>query len=77
PQTAVPTGTAKITLTGIDKLNAALANAPDDIKGQATMGIGMAQGMAKPGDNGALVWEIDASRPGSLSVNGTQMMGGN
>ena len=77
PAMPMPTGTAKITLTGIDKLNAALANAPDDIKGQASMGIGMAQGMAKPGENGALVWEIDASKPGSLSVNGTQMMGGN
>ena len=77
PAMPMPTGTAKITLTGIDKLNAALVNAPDDIKGQASMGIGMAQGMAKQGDNGELVWEIDASKPGSLSVNGTQMMGGN
>ena len=77
PEMPMPTGTAKITLTGIDKLNAALAAAPDDIKGQASMGIAMAQGMAKPGDNGELVWEIDASKPGSLSVNGQQMMGGN
>jgi hypothetical protein len=33
--------------------------------------------MAKPGENGSLVWEIDASSPGKLSVNGTPMMGGN
>ena len=77
PQMPMPTGTAKITLTGIDKLSAALAAAPDNMKAQAMMGIGMAQGMAKPGPNGELVWEIDASKPGSLSVNGTQMMGGN
>ncbi len=77
PGMPMPTGTAKVTLTGIDKLNAALANAPDEIKGQASMGVAMAQGMAKPGDNGELVWEIDASKPGSLSVNGQQMMGGN
>jgi hypothetical protein len=77
PQMPSPTGTARITLTGIDRLSAALANAPDEVKGQATMGIGMAQGMAKPGDNGELVWDIDASKPGSLSVNGVQMMGGN
>lgn len=77
PQSPIPTGTALITLTGIEKLQAALDAAPDDVKGQAMMGVGMAQGMAKPGANGELVWEIDASTPGSLSVNGTPMMGGN
>ena len=77
PEMPIPTGTALITLTGIEKLQAALDAAPDDIKGQAMMGVGMAQGMAKADENGALVWEIDASAPGSLSVNGTQMMGGN
>lgn len=77
PQSDIPTGTAKITLTGIEKLQAALDAAPEDVKGQAMMGVGMAQGMAKPGPNGELVWEIDASVPGSLSVNGMQMMGGN
>ena len=77
PQMPIPTGTATITLTGLDKLQAALAAAPGDIKGQAMMGVGMAQGMAKTGPNGELIWEIDASTPGSLSVNGTAMMGGN
>ncbi len=73
---AMPTGTATVTLTGADKLQAALNAAPDDIKGQGMMGFGMAQGMAKK-EGDKLVWEIDASKPGSLSVNGTQMMGGN
>lgn len=77
PATEIPTGTAKITLAGIDKLQAALDAAPEDVKGQAMMGFGMAQGMAKPGPNGELIWEIDASVPGSLSVNGVQMMGAN
>ena len=77
PEMPIPTGTALITLTGIEKLQAALAAAPDDIKGQAMMGVGMAQGMAKTDENGALVWEIDASTPGNLSVNGTPMMGAN
>ena len=76
PDMPVPTGKATLTLTGLDKLQAALAAAPDDIKGQAMMGVGMAQGMAKQ-DGDKLVWEIDASTPGSLSVNGTPMMGGN
>lgn len=77
PDTTIPTGTAKITLTGIEKLQAALAAAPDDMKAQAMMGVGMAQGLATPGENGALVWEIDASTPGTVLVNGTAMMGGN
>ncbi len=77
PEMPIPAGKALITLTGIEKLQAALDAAPDDIKGGAMMGVGMAQGMAKTDENGALVWEIDASTPGSLSVNGTQMMGGN
>jgi hypothetical protein len=76
PEMPIPTGIAKITLTGIEKLQAALDAAPEDIKGQAMMGVGMAQGMAKTDESGALVWEIDASTPGSLSVNGMQMMGG-
>lgn len=77
PEMPVPTGKALITLTGVEKLQAAIAAAPDDVKSQAMMGFGMAQGMAKTDENGALVWEIDASTPGSLSVNGTPMMGGN
>ncbi len=71
----IPTGKAVITLAGIETLQAALAAAPPEMQGQAMMGIGMAQGMAKPGPNGELVWEIDASTPGSLLVNGMDMMG--
>ncbi|MGV8985131.1 MAG: hypothetical protein ACOH2H_02460 [Cypionkella sp.] len=77
PDMPTPTGTAKVTLSGADKLMAALNNAPDDMKAQAMMGFGMAQGMAKKDDKGNLEWNIDASTPGTLSVNGTQMMGGN
>ncbi len=76
PNTPAPTGTAKVTLTGADKLQAALQSAPDDMKAQALGGFGMAQGMAKK-DGDKLVWEIDASKPGALSVNGIPMMGGN
>lgn len=72
----IPTGKALITLSGIDKLQAALAAAPPEMQGEAMMMVGMAQGMAKPGPNGELVWEIDASMPGMLSVNGMPMMGG-
>jgi hypothetical protein len=55
---------------------AALEGAPDDMKAQAMMGFGMAQGMAKvEGDK--LIWEIDAATPGSLAINGMPLMGGN
>ena len=73
---STPTGTAKVTLTGVDKLTAAIQGAPDDMKAQAMMGFGMVQGMAKQ-DGGKLVWEIDATKPGSVLVNGTPVMGGN
>ncbi len=71
----MPTGKATVTLTGADKLQAALQAAPDDMKAQAMMGFGMAQGMAKQ-EGDKLVWEIDATTPGSVSVNGTPLMGG-
>ena len=76
PDMPAPTGKATVTLTGADKLQAALGNAPDEIKGQAMMGFGMAQGMAKTDADGKMVWEIDGSTPGQLLVNGTNMMGG-
>ena len=72
---AMPAGSATVTLTGIDAIMAALNAAPDDVKGQTLPMIGMAQGMATPGPAGELVWEIDATTPGSLLINGMDMMG--
>ena len=71
-----PAGSATVTLTGIDAIMAALNAAPDDVKSQSLPMLGMAQGMAVPGEGGELVWEIDATMPGSLKVNGMDMMGG-
>jgi hypothetical protein len=76
PDTELPTGKATVTLTGADALTAALNAAPDDMKAQAMMGFGMAQGMAKA-EGDKLIWEIDAATPGALSVNGMALMGGN
>ena len=70
----IPVGTAKVSLTGYDAILAALQSGPPEMTGQIVPMLGMAQGMAKPGDNGALVWEIDASTPGMLLVNGVDMM---
>lgn len=72
----IPTGTAKVTLAGIDGIMAALAEAPPDMSGQIIPMIGMAQAMGQPGPSGELVWDIDASTPGSLKINGMDMMGG-
>jgi hypothetical protein len=72
----MPTGTAKVTLTGIDGIMAALDGAPPEMTGQIIPVLGMAQAMGQPGAAGELVWEIDASTPGSVKINGMDMMGG-
>lgn len=70
----MPVGTAKVTLAGIDAIMAALNEAPPEMSGQIIPVLGMAQAMGTPGPAGELVWEIDASTPGSLKVNGMDMM---
>lgn len=72
----MPLGTAKVTLAGIDGIMTALDAAPPEMTAQIIPMIGMAQAMGQPGPDGALVWEIDTSTPGSLMVNGMDMMGG-
>lgn len=74
PAMPMPTGSAVVTLAGMDVVTAALQASPDG-GAQVLPMLGMAQAMAKPGADGALVWEIDAATPGSLKVNGTEMMG--
>jgi hypothetical protein len=78
PASDVPSGMAKVTLTGFDRLQAALNAAPDDMKLQAMMGMGAMRGLAKPGEGGALVWEIDGLTPGQVLINGMDVskMGG-
>lgn len=68
-------GTATLTLTGADKLEAALNAAPDDMKAQGLIGFGIVQGMAKT-DGDTLVWQIDGATRGGFLGNGTQMQGG-
>jgi hypothetical protein len=70
PGMPVPTGTAKVTLKGADAIRAALAAAPPDMGGPATMGLGAASAFAKFEADGTLTWEIDATEPGVLKVNG-------
>ena len=71
---APPTGKATITALGIAGVRAALTAAPAEIGMQIAALLAMAQGMAKPGPDGSLIWEIDATRPGTLLINGVDMM---
>lgn len=70
---AMPTGKAMVSLTGIDAVVDAINAAPDDVKSQAVPALMLVRGMAKAGENGALIWEIDASTPGSVLVNGNDL----
>lgn len=75
PNTPMPAGKAKITATGITAVKQALAAAPPEVSGQIAPMLGMAEAMAKPGENGALVWELESTPAGSFIVNGTDLMG--
>lgn len=71
---AVPSGSALISATGLDKVEAALAAAPPDEAGQPLMMLRMARAMAKPGASGENVWDIQMPEGGGpVTVNGQPM----
>lgn len=71
----MPSGTARIALTGVDAIMAALVEAPPEVAGQMLPLLGMAQAIGQTGPDGQLIWDIDATTPGSLRINGMDMMG--
>ncbi|WP_374636168.1 hypothetical protein [Paracoccus sp. (in: a-proteobacteria)] len=74
---APPSGSAKITASGLDKIEAALNAAPPEQAQQPLMMLQMAKMLGKAGASGELVWEIDATDPnGAILVNGQQVAGG-
>lgn len=74
---APPSVTAKITASGLDKIEAALNAAPPEQAQQPLMMLQMAKMLGKAGASGEMVWEIDATDPnGAISVNGQQVAGG-
>ncbi|MFC3182638.1 hypothetical protein [Cypionkella sinensis] len=75
PATPMPVGKATITATGMTAVEQALAAGPAEMTGQITPMLKMAESMAKPGENGALVWELESTATGGFLVNGTNMMG--
>ena len=76
PATPMPVGKATVTATGLTAVEQALAAGPPEMTGQIIPVLKMAEGMAKPGENGALVWELESTATGGMLVNGTNMMGG-
>lgn len=75
--TVAPTGTARISAAGLDKVEAVLNAAPPEMAQQPLMMLQMAKMLGKPGASGEMLWEIDASDPnGVILVNGQQVAGG-
>ncbi|WP_199259208.1 hypothetical protein [Paracoccus binzhouensis] len=71
---APPNGSALISATGLDKVEAALAAAPQEQAGQPLMMLRMARAMAKPGASGENVWDIQMPEGGGpVTVNGQPM----
>jgi hypothetical protein len=65
-----PGGKATIRLKGLDEIVKALQAAPPEIgAAQAVGGLLMAKGFGKA-DGDAIIWDIDATQPGSVLVNG-------
>lgn len=77
PNMPMPVGKATVSLKGMEAVMAALQASPPEL-GMADMApmLGMAQMMAKPGADGELVWELEATEAGGMLVNGQDMMGG-
>ncbi len=69
----MPEGKARVTMTGMTATRQALTKAPPDIGMQLAPALGLAQGMAKAGENGAMIWEIELARDGRVLVNGVDM----
>ena len=75
PALPMPLGKGTVTLKGLEDIKAALMASPPEMGMQemAPM-LDMAQAMAKPGSDGALVWEVESTATGGLLVNGTDLM---
>ncbi|WP_418024254.1 hypothetical protein ACNKFW_10120 [Paracoccus sp. TD-10] len=71
---AAPTGAVLISAMGLDKVEAALAAAPQEEAGQPLMMLRMARAMAKPGASGEYLWDIQMPEGGGpFTVNGQPM----
>jgi hypothetical protein len=73
---AMPQGSATFTATGIPAVLTALESAPPEVAMQIAPMLAMAQGLAEPGENDGLVWNIEMTPEGTVLINGTDLMGG-
>lgn len=75
PNSQMPRGKARVTATGLDNVEEALAAGPQDQVGDTLMLVRMARGLARPGAvEGEQVWDIDAtSADGVIKVNDMPM----
>lgn len=72
---AMPTGTGRVTMTGFDAAMGLVDGLPQEMKDQALPVMGIARGIAQVQDDGSLLWEIDATQPGTFKINGMDLMG--
>ena len=72
---AMPSGTAKMSLRGMAEVQSTLATAPAEIGAQVAPMLSMAENMAQPGADGALLWALEMTADGGLLVNGVDIMG--
>jgi hypothetical protein len=72
---AMPTGSGRVTMTGFDATLGLVDGLPQEMKDQVLPVMGMARGIARVQDDGSLLWEIDATRPGTFKINGMDLMG--
>ncbi len=72
---AAPSGRLTITVAGLDKAIAALqsAGASDPSAAQMLAQFVLAKNLAKPGPDGSLIWLLEASGAGPLTVNGAAL----
>lgn len=76
PTQPAPVTRARIGLTGMDDIVATLQAAPPEAGMQGSaLALAMARGLAKPGGEGELVWEIESDATGALRVNGQDVTG--
>ncbi len=71
----MPTGAARVTAAGLNEVMAILDGAPEEVKMNVLPALGMAVGIAQQQPDGSLLWDIDATEPGTLKVNGMDLMG--
>jgi hypothetical protein len=71
----MPVGSGKVTATGFDAAMELVQAMPPEMSGEIFPVMGMARGLAQDMGDGTLVWELDATVPGTFKVNGMDLMG--